>query len=83
MKARQLIEEAATAPNVVMVYEAGTMDAFTALYIDGKLVVTDVRGDVSNVLAALKITPQEVFVAKGFDGNFPPKLSQLKLVAPR
>lgn len=76
-RARALIEGQ---PQVVMVYEKGTVDAFSALYINGKLVVTNPRGDVSNVLEALGIVPKEVFVPYGFDGNFPVQLAQLKLV---
>jgi hypothetical protein len=79
--ARQLIEE--VSHSVVHVVEDGTADAFQALYIDGKLVVTNPRSDVGQVLQALGIEPQVMLVAHGFDGNFPEKLARLKTYKPK
>lgn len=67
-----------TERSVVQVYERDTADPFSAIYVDGKLVVTNPRGDVSEVLEALGIKPQVMFVPYGFDGNFPPLLAKLK-----
>lgn len=63
--------------SVVQVYEKGTHDPFSAIYINGKLVVTNPRGDVSAVLEALGIEPQTLYVPYGFDGNFPELLTKL------
>ena len=66
-----------TERSVVQVYERDTADPFSAIYINGKLVVTNPRGDVSAVLEALGIEPQTMFVPYGFDGNFPELLTKL------
>jgi hypothetical protein len=76
--AKLLESSAVAAPDVVMVYEQGTSDPFTALYINQKLVVNSPRGDVGAVLDALGITPVTVFIPRGFEGNFPDQLSDLK-----
>lgn len=82
MKARQIIENGVS-QNVVVVYEAGTTDPFTALYINDNLIVTSVRMEVMDVLTALNIVPHQVFIPKGFDGHFPQKLNQLRLLKPK
>lgn len=66
-----------------MAVEDGTADAFQALYINGILVVTNPRSDVSDVLAALSIKPRVCLLPNGFDGNFPPKLNDLKCIRNR
>jgi hypothetical protein len=67
-----------TQHDVVMVYEDGTTDPFYALYIDGKLIETNPRGHFDNMLSALGITIRQLFVTRGFDGNFPESLASLK-----
>lgn len=83
MRAKNLVTRLLEAPDqaVVKVFEDGTADPFTALYINGKLTVTNPRSDVDTVLAALGIIPREVFIPRGFSGDFPPKLNQLKYYA--
>lgn len=77
-KAKQLIESGTH--DVVWVCENGTSDAAQAIYVDGKLVTSDPRGETWALLRALGIKPREMFVANGFEYPFPPKLSVLKTV---
>jgi len=76
-KARQLLENK---HDVVWVYEAGTSDAAQAIYVDGKLVTGDPRGEIWDLLRALRIKPREVVIPNGFEYPFPDKLSVLKTV---
>lgn len=80
MSAKQVVE-AVLGSKVVWVVEDGTSDGFQALYINGNLVVENPRRDVMSVLDALNITPESVYVAYGFDGNFPRRLAQLDTYA--
>jgi uncharacterized protein (DUF433 family) len=78
---KQLIGESPasqTVPDIAWVTERGTMDPFYALYIGGKLTVTNPRSDVANVLNALGLKQRHLYVAKGFDGNFPEQLADLQ-----
>jgi len=76
MKAAELVEAVLTG-RVTWVVEEGTADAFQAIYIDGVLVVENPRRDVMDVLEALHVKIDSVYIAKGFDGNFPRALSDL------
>lgn len=77
-----LITEGLLDHDVVCVLEDGTADAFSAYYVDGKLIVENPRGDTSNMLDALGIRPRVLLVPYGFDGHFPALLKQLKTYSP-
>jgi len=64
--------------SVVVVQEKGTMDYFSALYVDGALILTNLTRGHMDILYALGVKICYEYVPLGYHGRFPSRLSDLK-----